>query len=122
MSTNSTHRDEDVAAVFGRARGAIRSTLEAQYFVPEEDAQEIELSLYEWFHRFSRRPGTSSPVATLRPTLFRMTCKAAQDYWLWKHHGGRITDDTIRFALNRDPEEIAIELELRVSRTDEEST
>lgn len=40
-----------------------------------------------------------------------MTCKAAQDYWMWRHHGGRVTDDAVRFALNRDPEEIAIELE-----------
>lgn len=122
MSSNFTPRDREVAAVFGGARVAIRSTLETQYLVPEEDAQEIELSLYEWFSRFSRRPGTHPSASTLRPTLFRMTCKAAQDYWLWKHHGGRITDDSIRFALNRDPEEIAIELELRMSKTEEETT
>jgi hypothetical protein len=114
MSTATIQRDEEIAAVFGHARGVIRTALETHYHVPRDDADEIELSLYAWFHRFSRRPDTQRPVAALRPSLFRMTCKAAQDYWLWKHHGGRITDDGVRSALNRDPEEIAIELEQAV--------
>ena len=115
MSTNASARDEEVLAVFGQARSVIRTALETHYRVPREDADEIELTLYAWFHRFSRRPDTQRSVASLRPNLFRMTCKAAQDYWLWKHHGGRITDDSVRSALNRDPEEIAIELEQAVT-------
>ncbi len=111
MSITPSQRDSEVLAVFGQARSLIRTALETHYRVPADDADEIELSLYAWFHRFSRRPDAQRPVASLRPNLFRMTCKAAQDYWLWKHHGGRITDDGVRSALNRDPEEVAIELE-----------
>lgn len=121
MPTISTCREEEVAAVFGRARPVIRAALESNYLVPGEDADQLELSLYEWFSRFSRRPDTQRPVVLLRPSLFRMTCKAAQDYWMWKHHGGRVTNDGVRFALNRDPEEIAIELESRFQKIDQDT-
>jgi hypothetical protein len=115
MSLAVITRDQEITAVFGRARAVIRVALETHYLVPVGDADEIEQSLYAWFHRFSRRPDSQLSVEALRPNLFRMTCKAAQDYWLWKHHGGRITNDGVRLALNRDPEELAIELEHTVS-------
>jgi hypothetical protein len=121
VSTNVQQREQEIIAVFGNARSLIQTALLSHYRVPEADAEEIERSLYEWFHRFSRRPDMTRAVVTLRPSLFRMTCKAAQDYWLWKHHGGRVTDDGVRFALNRDPEEIAIELEQRSSKNEEET-
>ena len=121
MSTTPPRREEEVAAVFGRALPVIRTALESNYLVPTEDANQLQESLYEWFSRFSRRPDTQRSVASLRPSLFRMTCKAAQDYWMWRHHGGRVTDDGVRFALNRDPEEIAIELESRFRKLDEET-
>jgi len=121
VSSTTNHREAEVAAVFGRARPVIRVALESNYLVPEEDAEQLEASLYKWFSRFSRRPDTQRSVASLRPSLFRMTCKAAQDYWIWKHHGGRVTDDGIRSALNRDPEEIAIELEGRFKQIDEDT-
>jgi len=121
LSTIKRSRDEEVAAVFGRARPVIRAALETNYLVPGEDADGLEQSLYEWFSRFSRRPDTQRSVASLRPSLFRMTCKAAQDYWMWRHHGVRVTDDQIRFALNRDPEEIAVELEGKLRKMDQDS-
>ncbi len=119
MTTISTGRQGEILAVFDRARVVIRAALESQYLVPEEDLEAIECSLYEWFDRFSRRPDCQRAVVSLRPSLFRMTCKAAQDYWLWKHHGGRIADDSLRGALSRDPEEIAIQLETRVGEMEE---
>jgi len=121
VSTITPRREEEVAAVFGRARPVIRAALETNYLVPGEDADQLEQSLYEWFSRFSRRPDTQRSVASPRPSLFRMTCKAAQDYWMWKHHGGRVTNDGVRFALNRDPEEIAIELEGQFRKLDEDT-
>lgn len=103
----------DAASIFGRVLPLIDVTLRREFRLPKEHAREVEQDVYLWFSRFALRPGSGKSVETWRTNLFWATCQAGRKYWQWRLGGRPVADDQIRRALNREPLEMAKELEER---------
>jgi len=111
VSEHFSTRDQEIRAIFARALPFIDSTLVSQYRLPREEATEMEQRLSEWFETFSRRPGTSAEIESLRSHLLLMTCQAGHVYWAAKLGSETPADENVKRALTLGPQEIAIELE-----------
>lgn len=118
VSTNFSERDE-AAAVFGRALPLIDVTLRREFRLPKVHARQVEEDVSVWFSRFALRPGNVKSVEVQRLNLFWATCQAARQYWQWRLEGAPAADDRVRRALNRDPHELAKELEEKLREREE---
>lgn len=122
MSGYPTNRREEIDRIFGHALPLIDSALSGQYRLSQEDAMEVEQSLYQWFHGFARRPGSPKSADGLRPHLLLMACQAGHVYWSGKVVEESPKDESVKRSLALGPQQIAIEVETVVKRRETAST
>lgn len=119
VSSDYLGREKEIAQLFARVLPLIDATLVKEYRLSPGEALELECSIYDWFHRFTRRPGSVKSVKALRPTLALMVCQAGHLYWVGKEQDGPLPrDEALTRTLSLGPEEIAIELEKRLEDQD----
>ncbi len=116
MPGNLTNRRDEIDSIFGRVLPLIDSALVRHYRLCQDEAMEVEQSLYQWFHGFARRPGSPKSAEGLRPHLLLMACQAGHVYWSGKVVEESPRDESVKRSLALGPQEIAIEVETTVKR------
>ncbi len=106
-------RDDEAREVFGRLQAVIRSTLVHYYRLNEEEAAGAEEDLLVWFLRLSRRgSGPQMPARGMRLALLSAACQYGRSFQMWKLGGKRSHDDGLNQILSREPEELAMDLDV----------
>ena len=115
MPNTSPARDDEARGVFERLQRVIRSTLVSYYLLTPEEADGAEEDLLPWFLRLARRSG-ASPMApkALRLALLSAACQYGRSLQMWKLGGRRSTDPRLDDILSREPEEFAVDLQMRL--------
>ncbi len=111
VSGNLTNRRDEIDSIFGRVLPLIDSALAHHYRLSQDEAMEVEQSLYEWFHGFARRPGSPKSADGLRPHLLLMACQAGHVYWSGRSVEESQRDEGVKRSLALGPQQIAIEVE-----------
>jgi hypothetical protein len=105
-------RTDEIEVVFRRALGVIHYALATYYRMTEEESGNAERDLYVWFHRLARRGGTRvMPVRALRVALLSAACQYGRSFRIWKLGGTFSADDQLNTLLQREPAEVAGDLE-----------
>ncbi|MGH9366736.1 MAG: hypothetical protein ACRD3M_03570 [Thermoanaerobaculia bacterium] len=121
MPRASPVQDDKAREIFARLRGLIRTTLLTCYRLSPEEADGAEEDLLAWFLRLAKRGGGSQtlPEKSLRLTLLSAACQYGRSLQMWKLGGRRCPDQELNDVLSREPEELALYLQMRFG---EEST
>jgi hypothetical protein len=111
----STNRDEEARGVFVRLQGVIRTTLLSYYRLSAEETAGAEEDLLVWFLRLAKRGGAPQmPIKGLRLALLSAACQYGRSFQLWKLGGKRSADAQLNDVLAREPEELALDLQMRL--------
>jgi hypothetical protein len=110
-------RTDEVDAVFQRTSGVIHYALVSYYRLTDEESRNAEKDLYVWFHRLARRGGAGQmPVKVLRISLLSAACQYGRSFQIWKLGGAPSADDQFNRLLQREPSDVAGDLEQRFDK------
>lgn len=91
----------------------IRSALLHYYQLSAEEAAGAEEDLLAWFLRLSKRGGgPQMPAKAMRLSLLSAACQYGKSLQMWKLGGKRSRDDSLNHVLSRDPDELALDLDV----------
>ena len=115
MPQTSSNRDEEARGVFVRLQSVIRTTLLSYYRLSAEETAGAEEDLLVWFLRLAKRGGAPQmPIKALRLALLSAACQYGRSFQLWKLGGKRSADSHLNDVLSREPEELALDLQMRL--------
>lgn len=114
METDPVAREEEVYSFLSRRLRVVDFALRSFYELSQEEAEQAEQRLSDWFHFFAGQPGWEEvPAKDLEEMLLVVACRYARDSQLEKMEG-EPPDTKLGRLVKRAPEEVAHKLAKRL--------
>ena len=107
---------DDVESVFDRSLDVIHSTLISYYRLSEDEARGAEEDLRAWFQRLARRGSSTPSLKLLQASLLSAACQYGRSFQFWKLEGEPSVDVGLKEVLDRQPDEVAVEIQRRFDK------